>query len=99
MANERVIMDEAAIRRALIRIAHEIVEKNKGVDHCVLIGIKTRGVYLARRIAERIREIESAPVEVGELDVTSYRDDVDAARRSTEQAVDRLNIHNKKVIL
>jgi pyrimidine operon attenuation protein/uracil phosphoribosyltransferase len=97
---ERVIMDEAAIRRALIRIAHEIVEKNKGVDDCVLIGIKTRGVYLARRIAERIREIEGVPVAAGELDVTPYRDDVDPALRSkAEQAIERLTIHNRKVIL
>jgi pyrimidine operon attenuation protein/uracil phosphoribosyltransferase len=97
---ERVIMDEAAIRRALIRIAHEIAEKNKGVDDCVLIGIKTRGVYIARRIAERIREIEGVPVTAGELDVTSHRDDVDAEHRSrAEQAVDRLAIHNRKVIL
>lgn len=70
-----VLMDETAIRRALTRIAHEIVEKNKGIDNCVLIGIRTRGIYLARRIADRIRDIEGKPVEVRELDITSYRDD------------------------
>lgn len=70
-----VIMDETAIRRALTRIAHEIVEKNKGIDNCVIVGIRTRGIYLARRIAERIGEIEGKPVVVSELDITSYRDD------------------------
>lgn len=71
----RVIMDESAIRRALTRIAHEIVEKNKGIEGCALIGIRTRGVYLARRVAELILGIEGAPVPVGELDITRYRDD------------------------
>ncbi len=57
-----VIMDETAIRRALTRIAHEILEKNKGIDGCVLIGIRTRGVYLAERIAAKIEEIEGTPI-------------------------------------
>lgn len=71
----RIIMDETAIRRGLTRIAHEIVEKNKGIDNCLLVGIRTRGIYLAQRIAEQIREIEGKPVEVNELDITLYRDD------------------------
>ncbi|OBZ16703.1 MULTISPECIES: bifunctional pyr operon transcriptional regulator/uracil phosphoribosyltransferase PyrR [Bacillales] len=75
-----VIMDETAIRRALTRIAHEIVEKNKGIDNCVIVGIRTRGIYLAHRIAERIREIEGKPVLVSELDITHYRDDRKSAR-------------------
>ncbi|NIK75844.1 pyrimidine operon attenuation protein/uracil phosphoribosyltransferase [Paenibacillus castaneae] len=81
MAEEEhlVIMDETAIRRALTRIAHEIVEKNKGIDDCVIVGIRTRGIFLARRIAERIREIEGKPVLVSELDITHYRDDRNAA--------------------
>jgi adenine/guanine phosphoribosyltransferase-like PRPP-binding protein len=56
MAEEEhlVIMDDTAIRRALTRIAHEIVEKNKGIDDCVIVGIRTRGVYIANRVAERI---------------------------------------------
>ncbi|MHA0855872.1 bifunctional pyr operon transcriptional regulator/uracil phosphoribosyltransferase PyrR [Paenibacillus sp. CMAA1364] len=70
-----VIMDETAIRRALTRIAHEILEKNKGIEDCILIGIRTRGIYLAQRIAERIQEIEGTPITCGELDVTAYRDD------------------------
>lgn len=75
MLDSRVIMDDSAIRRALTRIAHEMVEKNKGIEGCVLVGIRTRGVYLARRVAERILDIEGVPVAVGELDITRYRDD------------------------
>jgi len=71
-----VLLDEAAIRRALTRIAHEILERNKGVDGCVLVGIRTRGIYLARRLAERIAAIEGVQVPVGELDITLYRDDL-----------------------
>lgn len=93
-----VIMDETAIRRALTRIAHEILEKNKGVDDCIMIGIRTRGIYLASRIAARIREIEGVPVPVGELDVTSYRDD--RARPAVKSgAVTGPDIGDKKVIL
>lgn len=63
MSNEQhVIMDETAIRRALTRIAHEILEKNKGIEDCVLVGIRTRGVFLAQRIAERMNEIEGTPI-------------------------------------
>ncbi len=86
MTEQRVIMDESAIRRALTRIAHEMVERNKGIDGCVLVGIRTRGIYLARRIAERIRGIEGVPVPVGELDVTDYRDDRPPAARSAANA-------------
>ncbi|QWU18495.1 bifunctional pyr operon transcriptional regulator/uracil phosphoribosyltransferase PyrR [Paenibacillus sophorae] len=82
MIEKNVIMDETAIRRALSRIAHEILEKNKGIEDCVLIGIRTRGVYLARRIAERIKEIEGADVAYGELDVTPYRDDLEPGKNN-----------------
>ncbi|MFD0715160.1 bifunctional pyr operon transcriptional regulator/uracil phosphoribosyltransferase PyrR [Paenibacillus sp. GCM10027626] len=100
--NERVIMDETAIRRALTRIAHEIVEKNKGIEDCVLVGIRTRGIYIAERIADRIREIEGLPVEVNELDVTSYRDDRETAKAtfsSTEGEQQRLDVKDKRIIL
>ncbi|MDT3426472.1 pyrimidine operon attenuation protein/uracil phosphoribosyltransferase [Paenibacillus forsythiae] len=79
---KNVIMDETAIRRALSRIAHEILEKNKGIEDCMLIGIRTRGVYLARRIAERIKEIEGTDVAYGELDVTPYRDDLEPGKNN-----------------
>ncbi|MCM3784404.1 bifunctional pyr operon transcriptional regulator/uracil phosphoribosyltransferase PyrR [Neobacillus mesonae] len=103
MSNEaHVIMDEIAIRRALTRIAHEILEKNKGIEGCILVGIRTRGVYLAERIAAKIEEIEGAKVPCIDLDVTPYRDDrgeeADAAQVKTLKQLD-IDIHNKKVIL
>lgn len=95
-----VIMDEMAIRRALTRIAHEILEKNKGVGDSIMIGIRTRGIYFANRIAERIREIEGVPVPVGELDITSYRDDrvrIDAGNAA--KTIHAPDIQDKRVIL
>ena len=71
-----LIMDELAVERALTRIAHQIIEKNHGTDGVCLIGIKSRGVPLAHRIAGRIREIDGAEVPVGELDITGHRDDL-----------------------
>ena len=70
------IMDADGIRRALIRIAHEITEKNRGVENVALVGIRTRGVPLAARIAEEIRKIENVSVPTGSLDITLYRDDL-----------------------
>ena len=70
------IMDEPAIRRSLIRIAHEIIEKNKGTDNIALIGIKSRGVPLAKLIAENIEKFEGKNIFVGELDIKHYRDDL-----------------------
>ena len=68
------IMDEAAIDRTLVRIAHEILEKNDGTDDLCLIGIRTRGVPLARRLAKNIEKIDGVQLPVGELDITLYRD-------------------------
>jgi pyrimidine operon attenuation protein / uracil phosphoribosyltransferase len=70
------IMDEDGIRRALIRVAHEIIEKNKGIENVALIGIRRRGVPLAQRIAEQIKKIEGIEVPIGILDITLYRDDL-----------------------
>jgi pyrimidine operon attenuation protein/uracil phosphoribosyltransferase len=99
----RVIIDQDAFRRALTRIAHEIIERNKGIEECVLIGIKTRGIYLAERLALRIQEIEGMSIPVGELDITLYRDDRnvedgqnDPILNGSELPVD---IAGKKVIL
>ncbi|MGQ0845507.1 MAG: bifunctional pyr operon transcriptional regulator/uracil phosphoribosyltransferase PyrR [Sporichthyaceae bacterium] len=72
----RPVLDAADIRRALTRIAHEILERNKGSEQIVLLGIPTRGVALARRLAERIAEVEAGEVPFGSLDVTMYRDDI-----------------------
>jgi pyrimidine operon attenuation protein/uracil phosphoribosyltransferase len=73
---EKVIMTEEEIRRALIRTAHEIVEKNHGCKDLVFIGMHTRGVPLARRIAANIKEFESVEIPVGLLDIGLYRDDL-----------------------
>jgi pyrimidine operon attenuation protein/uracil phosphoribosyltransferase len=70
------ILDKDNINRALMRIAHEILEKNKGTKELCLIGIRNRGVFLANRLAECIKKIESADVPVGVLDITLYRDDL-----------------------
>ncbi|MFB9313775.1 bifunctional pyr operon transcriptional regulator/uracil phosphoribosyltransferase PyrR [Nocardioides plantarum] len=72
----RVVLDARDIARALTRIAHELLERNKGASDLVLLGIPSRGVPLARRIAARIKDVEGVDVPVGALDVTMYRDDL-----------------------
>lgn len=76
MIEKAEIMDENGIIRAITRIAHEIIEKNKGIKDIALIGIRRRGDILARMIAEKIREVEGAEIPVGALDITFYRDDL-----------------------
>ncbi len=99
--DKKVILDEAAIRRALTRIAHETLERNKGVEDVVLVGIKTRGIYLARRLAERIEQIEGKKIEVGELDITLYRDDLTEKAEHPEVRATEIpfDIRQKIVIL
>ncbi|RLQ95808.1 bifunctional pyr operon transcriptional regulator/uracil phosphoribosyltransferase PyrR [Falsibacillus albus] len=103
MAQKAVVLDQPAIRRALTRIAHEIIERNKGVQECVLVGIKTRGIFLADRLAKRIEEIEGEHVPVGELDITLYRDDLTTKTKNHEPEVKGTDIPvdftDKKVIL
>jgi pyrimidine operon attenuation protein/uracil phosphoribosyltransferase len=99
--DKTVLMDTEGIRRALTRIAHEIVEKNKGVDNVVLVGIRTRGVPIAERLAENIEKIEGQKPPVGVLDITLYRDDLSTLAyqpivRPTELPVD---ITGKIVVL
>ena len=76
LVKKNVIMDAEAMRRAIVRIAHEIIEKNKGVENVILVGIRARGVPLAQRIAKEIENIEKVKVPVGFLDITLYRDDL-----------------------
>ena len=71
------VLDQAGIQRVVTRITHEILERNKGTDDLVLIGLRSRGVDLARRIARELKLIEGTDVPVGALDVTLYRDDLD----------------------
>jgi pyrimidine operon attenuation protein / uracil phosphoribosyltransferase len=73
---EKVVMESADIARAMTRIAHEILERNKGVKDLALIGIRTGGVHLAHRLVRRIHDIEGVTVPIGELDITLYRDDL-----------------------
>lgn len=73
---ERTVLDASDIRRAVRRMSHEILESAKGLDDLVILGIPTRGVYLARRIAGAIGEIEGREVPCGSLDITLYRDDL-----------------------
>jgi pyrimidine operon attenuation protein/uracil phosphoribosyltransferase len=75
---EKVLLTSREIGRALARIAHEIVEKNKGAEGVVLVGMRTRGVPLAKRIAEIIEGFEGTPIPVGTLDIGLYRDDIPA---------------------
>ena len=70
------LMDEAAIGRALMRISHEITEKNKGVDNVVLVGIRRRGVPISERIRDNIKKIEGVTVPCGSVDIRFYRDDL-----------------------
>lgn len=76
MADKAEIMDENGIKRAITRISHEILEKNKGTENLVLIGIQRRGVPLAERISRKIAEVEGTTLPVGILDITFYRDDL-----------------------
>lgn len=72
----KVIMSAEDVRRALTRIAHEIIERNRGARNLVLVGMRTRGIPLARRLSEKLDELENVQVPVGELDITLYRDDI-----------------------
>ncbi|HBC92931.1 MAG TPA: bifunctional pyr operon transcriptional regulator/uracil phosphoribosyltransferase PyrR [Pelotomaculum sp.] len=95
------ILDQEGIRRSLTRIAHEIIERNKGTGSLVLIGIRRRGVPLAERLAERIKDIEGSSVPVGTLDITLYRDDLTSMAyqplvRSTEVP---FSVSGKTVVL
>lgn len=73
-----IILDKAAIERTITRIAHEIIERNKGTEDLGLIGIRSRGDIIARRLAQRIEQIENTSLPVGIIDITLYRDDISA---------------------
>lgn len=72
---KKEVIDAVTMKRALTRITYEIIERNRGIDNLVLVGIKTRGIYIANRIAQRLEQLENVSVPVGELDITLYRDD------------------------
>ena len=98
---EKLVMDASEVARALTRIAHEILERNKGTDDLALVGIRTGGVYLAHRLAKRIDDIEHAQIPIGELDITLYRDDL--ATRKDQPVLRKtsipFNISDRRVVL
>lgn len=98
---KKLLMDETAIKRVITRIAHEIIEKNKGVENVALIGIRRRGGPLAQRLAERIEEIEGIKVPVGILDITLYRDDLTtlASQPQLHRTEVFFNINDMNIIL
>jgi pyrimidine operon attenuation protein / uracil phosphoribosyltransferase len=97
----KVIMDSETIARAVSRIAHEILERNKGARELRIVGIRTRGIHIARRIADKIEELEGIKPPIGTLDITLYRDDF--RRRSDVPKVQKTEIpfpvEDKNVIL
>src|SRR4051794_28152747 len=97
----RTVLDSGDISRALTRISHEILERNKGPEGLVLLGIPSRGVHLAARIAARIAEVEGAEVPVGSLDITMYRDDLRLrpARALAPTEIPAAGIDGKVVVL
>ena len=95
MAKE--IVDAMAMQRALTRITYEIIEKNKGVTNLAIVGIKTRGVFIGQRIADRLQQLEGASIPVIPLDITHYRDD--DAERAGEKSSFNVDIDNKRIIL
>ena len=91
----KVIMNEMEMMRALTRLSYEIIERNQGIENVVLVGIETRGIHLARRIAERIAQIEG-DIEVLSLNIKPYRDDVEMPEESYDNKMD---LSGKKVVL
>ena len=103
MQQTSVLLDGPSLNRAVTRIAHEIIERNKGIDEVILVGIKTRGAYLARRLAERIEKIEGKAIRTGELDITLYRDDLSTKQVNDQAQVQQVDIeyqvNDQKIVL
>lgn len=95
------VLDDKGVKRALVRISHEIVEKNKGVEDVVLIGVKRRGEPLAERICKNIEEFEGVKIPVGSVDITLYRDDLTKKYEQPHMNSEKINIdiENKVVII
>lgn len=100
MADTNKVMDADEIRRSITRIAHEIIERNKGAQNVVIIGIQSRGVPLAKRLAEQIESIEGVTVPLGSLNVAMYRDDYNTRPARTIAASEiPFDVSGKTVIL
>lgn len=101
MTIKKEIIDKDGVRRALTRIAHEIVEKNQGTEDLVIIGIRSRGVPIAERLAKKISEFEGVDIPTGILDITLYRDDLSQVSKQPiiHQTEISFDITDKKVVL
>lgn len=100
MSDSMKVMDENEIRRSITRIAHEIIERNKGAQDVVIIGIQNRGVPLAKRLAEQIDRIEGTTIPIGSLNVAMYRDDYDTKpTRTVSASLIPFDVTGKSVIL
>ncbi|UQS85371.1 bifunctional pyr operon transcriptional regulator/uracil phosphoribosyltransferase PyrR [Apilactobacillus apisilvae] len=96
----KLVVDKMAMQRALTRITYEIIERNKGINNLVILGIKTRGVYLAKRIANRLQKLENKEIPVVQIDVTKYRDDVKHTNDDPSVAENKdVSVEGKNVIL
>ncbi|MBQ8332168.1 MAG: bifunctional pyr operon transcriptional regulator/uracil phosphoribosyltransferase PyrR [Clostridia bacterium] len=93
------LMDEAAVRRSLARMTHEIIEKNRGCENLLLLGVKRRGVPLAGILCENIEKFEGSRVPLGILDITRYRDDISSSEHLPEVSEIPADITGKTVIL
>ena len=101
MEIKKIVMDAEGIDRSLTRIAFEILEKNKGVEDLVVVGIRTRGVFLAQRLQKKISNIEGIDVPLGILDITLYRDDILKTKKKLRLGKTDIpfSLDNKKVVL
>jgi pyrimidine operon attenuation protein/uracil phosphoribosyltransferase len=101
MKKRKVVMDAEAIERSLTRVAYQIVEKNKGVEDLVLIGIQKGGVLLAERLGRKISAIEGVPIPAGKLDITLYRDDIMKSGKQLEIGKTDIpfSLNGKKVVI
>lgn len=98
LTQKAVIMDENAVARAVARISYEILERNKGAEDLCFIGIFSRGVHIAERIAAKLQELEGAAPDVGHLDITAYRDD-EKHQGSIDRTDIRFDVKDKRVII
>lgn len=97
---ERIMLDEKAIERSINRITLEILEKNQGSKNLSLIGIRTRGIFLAKRIRDKISEVEGRQLPLGVLDITMYRDDIGKLKVPTVQKTDiPFNVNDMTIVL
>ncbi len=101
MNSQQKIIDEKSLQRILVRISHEILEKNKGSGNLILMGMRTRGEFLAKRIQKIISEIEKSDISLGVLDVTLYRDDFRTRFKQPQVSVSNFtfDINEKDIIL